>query len=337
MAVPPPLSVTFKIHSFDFGNTQGLYDFVMSLDAETLRNLSPEDRYTILTRLDVKKDSHTKAELLKRDIVATTVLATCPYPAGYEALEDDWLFDLLKRPSTIDVLRSLNRRKKLDDNELLPLSRKIIADQVESFRYVSGTDWARMPRNISTFSLSREDFEKLSRIDPFSVHAGAVCFDEKPSRASIRHFPGLKRHRGACIAFNINADMRPRYADDISYLATHEMVHLISFDGTKADETHNPYADMAKAIKIEKRLYSFVVRNFGPSVYRSLLCERIAYSFCQKYTYAVHRMLRHWMTWRRPARRKIPTERAILLSSLSSDRYDPKIAKTLRAALRLNT
>jgi hypothetical protein len=136
------------------------------------------------------------------------------------------------------------------------------------------------------------------------------------------------------IAFNTHPDVGPPTASSTAFLASHEIAHHVSLLATKKGAASNPFEAVAEALSLEKDMYAFIIKNFGETVYRSLMSERIAYSFCEKYTRGLKDYFLHPAVHRMHAGPTPKSEASILLEDLKemSSSFAARIAPYIARA-----
>lgn len=287
-----PMDMQAAIDTLRAGDAPAIADFVGSLSTEQLTSMGTWARYAIITKLGPKPVDASPATIYARNLAATLVLLTQPLPQGYEQFESDWVQETLATRAGTSLRRAFDRPSTfgfaMTPARFLDIAKDVAHAQIDTFNRIIGYGWAQPPLAITPFTLSRADYDVLFADDESRIYPSAACFHEAPDEDAIKRYAGLTSHSARMLAFNIHKDAGADTHGRAAYLTSHETVHLVAaqamdlHDAAAIEPRQNPFVELMPALSHESEIYGFVLRNFGPTVYRCLMTERIAYSFSNR-------------------------------------------------------
>lgn len=289
-AAVPAAALEDMIFDLPDGDDRAIFSVISTLGTENLARLSPDIRYHVLEKLGPRPSNASEVVRNRRNLTAALMLITQPYCENYEVLENTWVTALHKTREAKKLRAYYHRERPLLPDEIIDVASGLIKQQIAIFQELTGQSWPQLPTSITTFTLSRDDYQQRYGHEEASVYPAAVFLNAYPNRKTRARYPGLQFMTSRMVAFNVHRNAGPLTGGDVAYLGPHEALHALTYqmlallESGTITSAQNPFAPMAVALGHEKSMYAFVLRNFSAAVYRCLISERMAYSLCQKFT-----------------------------------------------------
>jgi hypothetical protein len=293
-------------------------DIAKPHDPHVLLEMGERARTFGLTHLILAKAEDTPENMALRKNALVSLLATTPYPLGYEQFENDLARAIackLAGPLSRTLLCAFNIASICADrNHILKYVRHIADVQTRIMRDEFGFDFVTPPADVAPFTLSRAIYEAHNKGLAGEVFPAALYLPETHHNVAYIETKAKKE----VVAINMHPDAKALGRPDIlRQYGIHEILHhhfknavdnmvaKVKEHPDKNFELATPFERAAYLVKMQQIGTMGIQTSIGGIGYRSAIEERMCYSLMIK----VNALMQH---------QPVPSEREIFSSYLKN-------------------